>query len=46
MSDKPSTSVSDSFCESGDVAVVRGLECESIRGVECRDRLVGRDGPL
>lgn len=34
MSDKPSTSVSDSFVESGDVAAVRGLDCESMRGVE------------
>lgn len=33
MSDKASTSVSDSFCDSGDVAAVRGLEPESMRGV-------------
>lgn len=26
MSDRPSTSVSDSFCDSGDVAAVRGLD--------------------
>ena len=33
MSERASTSVSDSFCDSGEVAAVRGLEVESMRGV-------------
>ena len=33
MSDNASTSVSDSLSDSGDVAAVRGLDCESMRGV-------------
>lgn len=33
MSDSASTSVSDSFCDSGDVAAVCGLDCDSMRGV-------------
>lgn len=33
MSDNASTSVSDSFCDSGDVAAVCGLDCDSMRGV-------------
>lgn len=37
MSDSASTSVSDPFCELGEVVAVRELECESARGVEQRD---------
>lgn len=33
ISDNASTSVSDSFCESGEVAAVCGLDWESMRGV-------------